>query len=374
MFEMVALIILGLILTGLANMLTHPKPATAIIFVSIGLLIFSHGLRQYKDSWRVNHVYQQTNCTVIKKIIDSPHGVDQHATIIYSSQKNGKPLSYLVNNQSYEQSMKLNCVTSQEQEMNILNTYSVGQLLPCYYDPQNISNLLFSREETSIFTYVLIALGLFLSGWVAYHYYYPQIKIVNAKPTADKPIPGETAQTVLSLNTNKDGLTQIKNSFRYRPNKSSVEIKNPYVGLLFVLIISMVFFTITYYQLIEQWRIDHQFVQTTCTILDKKLNSFFSGKGSTSYSSTFYVSYTAGQQTYKQWVSAKLDSGSSSFYSLESGILDSYTKDQQYTCWYDPSVPSVAVLNRGYSLMLYILLFFDAVLVFLLVAAFKNIK
>ena len=172
MFEMVALIILGLILTGLANMLTHPKPATAIIFVSIGLLIFSHGLRQYKDSWRVNHVYQQTNCTVIKKIIDSPHGVDQHATIIYSSQKNGKPLdilcpqvivSYLVNNQSYEQSMKLNCVTSQEQEMNILNTYSVGQLLPCYYDPQNISNLLFSREETSIFTYVLVLCSLFVS-------------------------------------------------------------------------------------------------------------------------------------------------------------------------------------------------------------------
>ena len=147
--------------------------------------------------------------------------------------------------------------------------------------------------------------------------------------------------------------------------------KRPYAGFIFVSIIAMIFFTLTYYLLKDQWRIEHKFLQTTCTILDKRLNSYLS-KGSTMYSSSFYVSYMAGQKAYKRWVPDKVNSGSSSFYNYESGILNSYTKNQQYTCWYDPDVPGVAVLNKGYSMMLDMLIIFDALLVFIIASLFRK--
>jgi hypothetical protein len=115
------------------------------------------------------------------------------------------------------------------------------------------------------------------------------------------------------------------------------------------------------YQVREGWRIHHDYVPGTCTILDKRLVSSSDSDGTT-YKAEFdfevivYEGAEAGG-TSKRFKATGYDgvNVSSSGRSGKEEILAQYIVGNAYPCWYDPSDPTKAVLampSAWYALFL----------------------
>ncbi len=102
---------------------------------------------------------------------------------------------------------------------------------------------------------------------------------------------------------------------------------------------------------VPEWRVNHEFVEHTCVVLDKRIGESHSDEG-TRYRPEIKIRYQIDGQTYVRWtydISMSYSSGRSD----KQAILSQFTVDEknpkEYRCWYDPADPSVAVLVRGYT-------------------------
>jgi hypothetical protein len=92
------------------------------------------------------------------------------------------------------------------------------------------------------------------------------------------------------------------------------------------------------------------YVETTCVVLDKKLQNEFSldpEVGATERP-LIHIEYEAGGRTRQTW--AYDASGiSDNLHDSNMAVLARFTKGQRYPCWYDPDNPDSAVLTRSFS-------------------------
>lgn len=92
---------------------------------------------------------------------------------------------------------------------------------------------------------------------------------------------------------------------------------------------------------IPEWRVNHAFVETSCTVLKKR-------------ASEALIQYQVGGQTWVVWTPAQ---GAEAAPEPEKQqALSRFAEGGRYPCWYDPSDPQVAVLQRGYTWWLWLAL------------------
>jgi hypothetical protein len=102
---------------------------------------------------------------------------------------------------------------------------------------------------------------------------------------------------------------------------------------------------------LPEWQVNHEFVETTCRVLDKRIAEM-QGEDGPLYRSEFYIKYEVGVATYGDWHYDIHRDYSSSRKDAEA-VLDRFAiydraKDNRYPCWYDPASPNIAVLVREY--------------------------
>ncbi len=106
---------------------------------------------------------------------------------------------------------------------------------------------------------------------------------------------------------------------------------------------------------IPEWRVNHEFVQHACTVLEKRVGEKTDPSGATLYRPEVRIHYEVAGQPYTPWVYDIHRSYSSSRQGAEAAIAG-FVEHHEYPCWYDPARPSVAVLVRGYSGWLWLVL------------------
>jgi len=106
--------------------------------------------------------------------------------------------------------------------------------------------------------------------------------------------------------------------------------------------------------LIPEWRVNHEFVETTCVVRGKEIGSS-SGDDGDVYRPEIQIEYEIAG---KKYVTTTYDiTGSySSGREDKQAILKRFDIGGKYACWYDPTDPKVAVLVRGYSLFGWLIL------------------
>jgi len=102
---------------------------------------------------------------------------------------------------------------------------------------------------------------------------------------------------------------------------------------------------------IPEWRVNHDFVETTCTVLSSHMRTSENG---TLYRPEIVIEYQVDGVDYKAPtydIATALDTGSSYSSDKEGkqAILSAFAKHRQYPCWYDAENPKLVVLVQGYS-------------------------
>ncbi|MFM8892769.1 MAG: DUF3592 domain-containing protein [Planctomycetia bacterium] len=107
-----------------------------------------------------------------------------------------------------------------------------------------------------------------------------------------------------------------------------------------------------------EWRINHEFRETFCTILGKGLArttvSDPSGRGSTTWRPCLLVRYSADGRTRESW-SRGTTAENTSDRAAAVRRLEAWRLGAETVCWYDPSDPGTVVLERGYNWWLWLL-------------------
>ncbi|MBN2294355.1 MAG: DUF3592 domain-containing protein [Pirellulales bacterium] len=106
--------------------------------------------------------------------------------------------------------------------------------------------------------------------------------------------------------------------------------------------------------LIPEWRVNHEFVETTCVILAKQIGSQ-DGEDGTLYRPEIEIEYQIAGKQYRTRTYDITGTYSSGRADKEK-ILKQFDIGKRYDCWYDPRHPEVAVLVRGYSVLAWVLL------------------
>ena len=98
---------------------------------------------------------------------------------------------------------------------------------------------------------------------------------------------------------------------------------------------------------IPEWRLNHGFIENTCTILQKDIGEN-EGENGPVFWPEIKIEYQVREDTYRL-VTYDIHHRYSSNREEAQTILDRFVKGQKYPCWYDPADPSIAVLVRGYQ-------------------------
>ena len=98
--------------------------------------------------------------------------------------------------------------------------------------------------------------------------------------------------------------------------------------------------------IVPEWRVNNEFVETTCQVLDKKISET-KGEDGPLYRPDIKIEYEVDGVTHRDW---RYDihraySGGKEY--AEEAIAP-FALNHRYPCWYDPMNPGVAVLLRGY--------------------------
>jgi hypothetical protein len=89
------------------------------------------------------------------------------------------------------------------------------------------------------------------------------------------------------------------------------------------------------------------YLETTCIVLDKKLDEQFDADGNTSRP-LIHIEYTADGRPRQVWT---YDAGGvyTNLHDSNRAVLDQFEKGKRYPCWYDPANPDSAVLTRSFT-------------------------
>ena len=172
-------IILLIILAGIVALIrlflkkmNAPGLGAEIIITFIGIYIAITGLQQLIHQYRVSHLFQAAVCKVEQLKLDDGASnnipADAH-TISIGSGKSPQffcpteLISYTINNQSYETIFKPEyCANTYNGQQRLL--HQVGAAIPCYYDPDNFADLIYSRDGFSLYSFMLVCIGLLCAG------------------------------------------------------------------------------------------------------------------------------------------------------------------------------------------------------------------
>ena len=100
--------------------------------------------------------------------------------------------------------------------------------------------------------------------------------------------------------------------------------------------------------IIPEWRVNHGFVEQTCTVLEANLGER-NGENGVVYRPEIKIEYEAHGITYRPPITYDIHNAYSSNREEAQEVLRRFVKRQKYSCWYDPANPDVAVLVRGYQ-------------------------
>lgn len=113
---------------------------------------------------------------------------------------------------------------------------------------------------------------------------------------------------------------------------------------------------------IAEWRANHEFVETTCTVVAERVAQVETEEGRIKYRPEVVFRYHAGGRDIE---TAGFDASGVYFTDEQASreALEKFTPGSQYPCWYDPQNPQVAVLERGYSWYAWVIPLLPAALV-----------
>lgn len=106
--------------------------------------------------------------------------------------------------------------------------------------------------------------------------------------------------------------------------------------------------------IVPQWRVNNEFVETTCRVREKTLAEN-RGDGGWVYRPEIVIDYVAQGKSYRT-ATYDIDRTPSSDRDSQQAVLDQFEVGKQYRCWYDPLDPQVVVLVRGYQWWTWLLL------------------
>jgi hypothetical protein len=105
---------------------------------------------------------------------------------------------------------------------------------------------------------------------------------------------------------------------------------------------------------VPDWRVNHEFVETQCTVLGKAVREEET-EGGVLYRPEIRIEYRIGDEL-RRTTTYDIRNAFSAGREAKEAVLDRFTKDQSYPCWYDPADPDVVVLVRGYNWWFWLLL------------------
>lgn len=98
---------------------------------------------------------------------------------------------------------------------------------------------------------------------------------------------------------------------------------------------------------VPEWRVNHEFIETTCRIEQKRVGQIESEEGAL-YRPELKLEYQVDGQPYHSVWTYDIRNAYSSGREEEEAKLNRFDLHKQYPCWYDPADPYVVVLVRGY--------------------------
>jgi hypothetical protein len=104
---------------------------------------------------------------------------------------------------------------------------------------------------------------------------------------------------------------------------------------------------------IPEWRANHEFVESTATILDKRVELRSDRDGNPLFAPKVKIGYPQNPDEIWTFNIAGMTFTNRADAQAQ---IERFENGQTYPCWYDPLNPSVAVLVRGYSWWFWILL------------------
>ena len=106
---------------------------------------------------------------------------------------------------------------------------------------------------------------------------------------------------------------------------------------------------------IPEWEVNHEFVESTCKIIGKRLDEKDDENG-TLYRPQFQIEYAVGGVQYHPWTYT-ISNPYSSGKERQQAILTKFSMGDTAPCWFNPLDPGQAVFVRGYSWWVYLVLF-----------------
>lgn len=131
--------------------------------------------------------------------------------------------------------------------------------------------------------------------------------------------------------------------------------------LVFLLAGCVFFVVIVYGMIIPEWRVNHEFAETSCRVLEKRIGTS-RGDDSTTYRPEIHIAYKVHGQRYEAWTYDINGVYTGSRKSSEA-IIEQFAAGQEYRFWYDPRDPRTAVLVRGYTWFPWLMLLLPGVFV-----------
>jgi len=117
------------------------------------------------------------------------------------------------------------------------------------------------------------------------------------------------------------------------------------VGCLVLMLVTVI---------VPEWRVNHFYVENRCVVLDKRFGQSNGSRGHV-YRPEIHIRHTVNGQVFQLWT-YDASGAYSGRGSRTEEILAGFVVGQPYPCWYGPDDPSLAVLVRGYSWLLYVML------------------
>ncbi len=99
--------------------------------------------------------------------------------------------------------------------------------------------------------------------------------------------------------------------------------------------------------LLPEWRVNHEFRQTVCTVIDQRLAIDAPEDGPPKYRPEVQIEYTVAG---RKFVTTTYDACGSflSDQAVAEALLEPFRVGEECVCYYDPARPRIAVLVRGY--------------------------
>ena len=111
---------------------------------------------------------------------------------------------------------------------------------------------------------------------------------------------------------------------------------------------------------IPEWRVNHQFVETTCKILSTQVVTDAAGLKRPEFQVAYAIDGNAAVAWSRYDIASKFQPGEA-----VDKLVEQFAPGTECDCWYDPRDPQTVVLARGYSLFAWLMPLLPAAFIFL---------